>query len=128
MNVAVVGSSSFPLTPELGSEVVDLLRSYAPGTTFLTREKPYFDQFVYRAMAILGYTVVAYPSLGGPGNWDRDVALVHDADELVAFFDPATLDDMNTGTAHLVEKGLDKRKKVRAYTVANDHIVFAGET
>lgn len=123
-----VGSGSFPIDREIGGQVVDILREYPEGTIFLTRAKGRFDTFVSIAVEHLGYAVVRFASPGGSRNWDRDVEMVGQADEVVAFFDPDTLSDMNTGTAHVVEKALDKKKRVRAFTLANGHIVFAGET
>lgn len=125
--VLVAGSGSFPLDQAIGTEVVDILREYPEGTVFLTRARGRFDTFVSVAAETLGYVVVRFPSPGGSRNWDRDVAMAHEADEAVAFFDPATLHDMNTGTGHLVEKLLDQRKRVRAFTEAGGHLVFAGE-
>lgn len=124
--IAVVGSTSFPITPEIGAEVVDVLREFPQGTTFLTRGSPGFDHFIRRVGEVAGLSVVVYPARGGSSNWDRDVALVRDATEVLAFLDPATLSDSNTGTAHIVEKALDQRKPTRAWTVADNHLVFAG--
>ena len=126
--VAVVGSSSFPITPEVGAEVVDVLRTYPEGTVFLTRGSAGFDTFLMAVCPIIGYTALAYPSPGGSKNWDRDVALVKDADEVLCFFDPATMHDENSGTAHVATKALDQKKKTLAYTVANRHLVYAGSS
>ena len=126
--VAIVGSTTFPLTPEIGAEVVDIMRGYPDGTVFLTRGSSGFDTFISRASDIIGRTCVLYPSPGGSRNWDRDVALVKDADEVLLFFDPASLHDPNTGTAHVGEKALDQRKKVMAYSVANERLIYAGSS
>jgi hypothetical protein len=126
--IAIVGSSRFPITPELGAEVVDLMRAYPDGTVFLTRGGGVFDTFVASVGPAIGYAVLTYPSPGGSANWDRDVALVKDADEVMAFLDPETLHDTNTGTAHVIEKALDQKKKVMAYSVANRHLVYAGSS
>lgn len=126
--IAVVGSRSFPLTPEVGAEIVDVLRAYPAGTVFLTRGSEGFDTFLMSIAPIIGYTAVAYPSTGGASNFLRDVQLVTDADEVVAFLDPDSLTDMNTGTAHVLSKALDQRKPTRAYSVANRSLVYAGST
>lgn len=126
--VAIVGSRSFPISPEVGAEVVDLMREYAEGTVFLTRGSEGFDTFVLAVAPIIGYTAIAYPSAGGANNFLRDVQLVKDADEVLVFLDPDTLDDMNTGTAHVLAKALDQKKPTRAYSVANRHLVFAGSS
>lgn len=124
--VVVVGSTTFPITPELGAEVVDILRGYPEGTVFLTRTTPGFDRFVSKATEILGYPCVVYASAGGAHNWLRDVALAKDGDELLAFLDPDTISRADTGTAHVVEKMLDKKKPVQSWTVAHGKLVFAG--
>ena len=126
--VVVAGSSSFPLTPEVGGEVVEILRGYPEETVFLTRGSPGFDTFIVRATAIIQRPCVRYPSLGGSKNWDRDVAMVREADEVLVFFDPETLHDENTGTAHIAAKGLDQKKKVMAYSVAGNRLVYVGST
>ena len=127
-HVAVIGSTSFPLTPEVGAEVVDILREYPEDTVFLTRGSAGFDTFVCAVGPIIGRAVLTYPSPGGSKNWDRDVAMVKASDIVLAFFDPATLHNENTGTAHVVAKALDQRKKVAAYTVAGRHLVYAGSS
>ena len=115
--VLVCGSSTFPLTPEIGAEVVDVLRAFPQGTVFLTRGSAGFDTFIAAVGPIIGVTVLLYPSPGGSSNWDRDVAMVKDADEVLAFFDPDRLHDENSGTAHVVAKALDQKKKVMPHTV-----------
>lgn len=127
LKVCAVGSRSFPLTPQLGSEVVDVLRAYPPQTTFLTRGSEGFDQFILAAAPILGYEAIEFPRVIG-GNFYRDVELVRMSDEILVFLDPASLHNENTGTAHILEKALDQRKAVRAYSAANDHLVFAGSS
>lgn len=126
--VAVVGSRSFPITPEVGAEIVDILRTYPEGTVFLTRGSPGFDTFLMAVCPIIGYTALAYPSKGGADNFLRDVQLVKDADEVLVFLDPNSLDNTNTGTAHVLEKSLDQKKKTVAYSVAGRSLVFAGST
>ena len=124
--VCVIGNRSFPLTPEIGSEVVDILRTYPPQTTFLTRGSDGFDTFILRACEVIELPVIPYPAAGGSTNFDRDVQIVKDADEVLVFLDPATLDDENTGTAHVLSKALDQRKKVAAYSVSHNHLVYVG--
>lgn len=128
MNVAIVGSTRFPLSPEVGSEVIDLMREFPDGTVFLTRGSAGFDTFVVTVCEMLGLPLRPYPSEGGSKNWDRDVKIVKDADEVLVFLDPATLDDQNTGTAHILAKALDQKKKTRAFSEAHQHLVFAGSS
>ena len=126
--IVMVGSSTFPISPEIGAEVVDLMRAYPEGTVILTRGTGVFDVFVATVGPAIGYPVLTYPSPGGSKNWDRDIAMVKDADEVLCFLDPNTLQDQNTGTAHVLAKGLDQKKPCRAYSVADRHLVYAGST
>ena len=124
--VCVVGSRTFPLCPEVGAEIVDILRTYPQDTVFLTRGSEGFDTFLMAVCPIIGYASVSYPSKGFGDNFRRDAQMAEEADEVIAFLDPASLTNMNTGTAHLIEKALDQKKPTRAYFVANRHLVYAG--
>ena len=126
--VCVVGSSDFPLTAPLGAEIVNLLRALPTNAVILTRGRGAVDEFVSHASIVLGLRCFTYPSAGGPDNWDRDWELATDADEVIALFASATLPDMNTGTAHLVEAALSRKKPVRAFTEVDGMLVFAGAT
>ena len=126
-DVCVVGSSTFPLDVEVGAAIVDLMKEYGDGVTFHTRGKPAFDRFIVSAAEALGRPCILYPSRGGGDNWERDIRLVDAVDEVVAFFSPDHLDaDEGTGTMHVVERALDKHKKVRAYSVWESKLVYAG--
>ena len=124
--VAVVGSSSFPLTVSVGAAVLDLLLAYPQGTLFLTRGSPGFDTFLLDACPRLGLPIEVRPSAGGRDNWLRDAAMAVECQELLAFLDPRTLPDENTGTSHLVSKFLDKKRRVQAFSAAGDALVFVG--
>jgi hypothetical protein len=124
--VAVAGSRSFPLTPEVGAQVVDLLRAFPQGTLFLTRGSEGFDQFVLGACDILGLPVEMRRSAGGGDNFKRDAEMALECGELLAFLDPRTVPDENTGTAHLIEKFLDKRRRVQSYSAHGDTLVYVG--
>ena len=126
--IAVVGSTSFPLSVPVGAAILDLLLAYPQGTLFLTRGSPGFDTFLLDACPQLGLSVEARPSEGGSRNWDRDVALVQDADEVVVFLDPGSLHDENTGTSHVLDKALDQRKRTQAYSCAGDTLVYVGSS
>lgn len=126
--VAVVGNSSFPLTPALGAAVVDLVREYPEGTRFLTRGSVGFDEFVLRACEVLGLPCEPRPSAGGPDNFKRDAEMALECGELLAFLDPKTLHREDTGTAHVITKFLDKRRRVRAYSASGDKLVYVGSS
>jgi hypothetical protein len=126
--VAVAGSRSFPLTPEVGAAVVDMLRAYPQGTLFLTRGSEGFDTFVVRACEMLELPVEVRGSQGGRDNYLRDVEMVRDATEVLVFLDPGSLHDERTGTSHILDKSLDQKKPVTAYSVAGNALVYVGST
>lgn len=126
LTVAVAGSRSFPLSPKIGEAVVNLLRAYPEGTLFLTRGSEGFDQFVLRACDILGLPVEVREAEGGASNWLRDAALARECSEGLVFLDPRTLDREDTGSAHLLEKLLDQKRKTQAYSASGDTLVYVG--
>jgi len=126
--IAIVGSRTFPIDPVIGKAIVEVMLEYGDEATFLTRGSPGFDTFIIHVAPIIGRKCFAYPAHGGPDNFLRDIELVKDADEVIAFFDPATLSDPTTGTAHVVEKALDQKKTVRAYTTVDGGLIYVGAT
>lgn len=122
----MIGSSGFPINAALGAQIVDLIRAFPPRAVILTRGRGNVDEFVAHVALALGYQCLIYPSRGGADNWDRDVELVRDADEVIAILASASLRDTNSGTAHLMEKCLDQRKPLRAFTEVGDTLVYAG--
>jgi hypothetical protein len=125
--VVIVGSRSFPIDTVVGTQIVELMRAFPEDTLFLTRGSDGFDRFVMQVAPIIGRHCFAYPASGGADNYLRDIELVKDGDEVLAFFDPGTLDDSQSGTAHVVEKALDQGKTVRAYSVVNEALIWVGE-
>lgn len=126
--VVVVGSTSFPIDSSIGTQVVEELQALGADLAILTRGSEGFDQFIGHVCIILGVPCFTYRSAGGADNFLRDVELVRDADEVIAFFDPATLDRTDTGTGHIVEVALTQQKPVRAYTSVDGSLVWVGET
>lgn len=124
--IAVVGNRSFPITVPIATAVVDVLLEYGPDVLFLTRGSEGFEEFLLRALPLIDRRCFAYPSKGGPDNFLRDIELVKDADEVIAFLDPKTLSDPTTGAAHVVEKALDQKKPVRAYSTDGEGLVYVG--
>ena len=124
--VAIVGSTTFPIDAAVGTEIVDTMLGFGDDVVFLTRGSHGFDQFVMIAAPIIGRTALAYPSQGGADNFLRDIELVKDADEVLCFFDPATLHRTDTGTGHVVEVALNQKKPVRAFTTVNGGLVYVG--
>jgi len=125
--VCVVGSTTFPIDAAVGAEIVDLLRDFGEDVVFLTRGSKGFDRFIMQVAPLIQRRCFSFPSEGGADNFLRDIELVRDADEIIAFFDPATLHDMNTGTGHVVECALNAKKPVRAFTSVNGSLVYVGE-
>ena len=126
MKVVMVGSTTFPLNPDIAAEVIDLMRAYPEGTVFQTRGSAGFDQFLAVAADILGYAVVTWPASGGADNFHRDAEMVKTADEVIVFLDPKTIHREDTGTAHLMEKALDQKKPTRAYSAHGHRLVYVG--
>ncbi len=120
--VAVVGSRSFPLTGPIGAQIVDCLREFGPDTLVLTRGAGPFEQFVSTVALALGLRSFAYVG-HGRDNWERDAELAHDADEVVAFVDPAQL-DAKSGTAHVIECALALPRPVRVATVVEGSLIW----
>ena len=121
MKVAIVGSRtldlaavSVPLLNELTRLPLDAEVLVRSGRT----ERGEFEELTLRLCAALDIkTSVRFPAegTGRAGVYDRDIAMVEEADTLIAYFDPAHV--MQGGTAHVVEKAIDAEKPVYAYEV-----------
>jgi hypothetical protein len=120
--VGICGSGTFPLTTPVGAQVVDCLREFGEDTLFLTRGSGPFELFVSTVALALGRRCFAYKG-SGRDNWERDAELVADADEVIAFLDPALL-EARTGTAHVIECALAAGKPCRVATVAAGELVW----
>ena len=123
--VAVIGNETFPLNVEIGTQVVDVLKSYGEDVVFLTRNAQGFEQFVATAALALGRRCFTYPGRGSGDNLARDAELVADADEVVAFLNPATLDNPRSGAALVLDRALAAGKPVRAATTVHGMLVWA---
>lgn len=124
--VAIVGSTTFPLTAPLATQVVDVLRGLGSDAVILTRNGDCgFDKFLQSAALTLGLRCFSYRGDGGYDNARRDGDLVADADELVAFIDPDQLEVTRHGTAGMVERALSAGKPVRAATAVENNLVWA---
>lgn len=112
MKTAIIGSTGF------APPVVMTLVQETPGI-ILTRDTKAWgvDQFVRASCEYLGREFTVYkadgPSRGGA--FLRDLNLIRDADRIIALFSPARI--MEGGTAHVVNKALDEKKEVEAYTI-----------
>lgn len=121
--VAVIGSTSFPLTTAIGAQVVDAIRGYEDAA-LLTRGSGPFEAFVANVAIAIGLRCFAFKG-SGIDNWKRDRELATAADEVLAFLDPDQLENEKSGTAHVLELALAAGKPVRAATVVDGTLVWA---
>lgn len=121
--IAVVGSGTFPLTCEVGAQVVDVIRGYEDAV-FITRGSGPFEKFVGHVCLTLGVRCFEMKGGGGGDNFVRDAELVMACDELVAFIDPAVLDKPHGGTQMVIERALSAGRKVRAATAVEGNLVW----
>lgn len=122
MKTAIVGSTGF--SPPV---LMTLLQS-TPGIILTRQTKSWgVDQFIQTACVYLGREQIVY-SMEGPsrgGAFVRDLVLLNAADKVIAVFAPDRI--MEGGTAHIVNKALDERKEVEAYTVDDEgELVLVG--
>ena len=115
MKTAIVGSTDFS-PPVLLKLVQD-----AKGIILTRQTKAWgVDQFVRASCEYLGREFTVYdtegPSRGGA--FVRDLKLINDADKIIALFHPGRV--MEGGTGHIVNKALDERKEVEAYTIDDE--------
>ena len=92
----------------------------------LRRASRPFEALVASLAGVLGLRVSDWiPDPGGRAQvFLRDVEMVQDADEVVAFFPEDA--EMSGGTGHVVEKALDQHKPVRAYAVVGGNLILVG--
>ena len=126
--VAFVGSTAMPVTTGICTAIVDLLRELPPRAVVLTRGNAPIERFIANACTVLDIPCFTYPARGFSDNWNRDVDLARDADEVIALIASDTLPAVNTGTAHLIEKAIDLKRPVRAFSEVGDRLVYAGAT
>lgn len=124
--VGVVGNTSFPVDANIGTQIVEIMQGFTE-PVFLTRGCQGVERFVEHAAIVLGRPAFRYPGLGGADNFNRNSDLVGDADCIIAFLDPDSL-DVETGAGHVIEASLSAHKPVRAYTLVDGRLVWAGET
>ena len=122
--IAIVGSSNLEVTASVGAEIVDLVRAYGQNTVLLTRGSGEFDHFIATIAPLLELRCFAYPSSGGRENWQRDVDLVKDADEVLVIVSRADLEaKKESGTMHVLEKALQQEKPTRLFTTVDGSLV-----
>lgn len=126
----VVGSANFPLDQGVLAQVVDIMRGLGEDVTILTRGAVGFDQFVMHASVVLGMRCLTFESAGGSDNWLRDARMVEAATEVHGFLSLEDFEKVGrmTGTLHVVEMGLNKKRQTTLYTVVEGSLIAAGET
>lgn len=125
MNVAVVGSRSFPVRRGAGY-IFEVISHLTPSLdTVVVRPSEGVDYLAKVMAEALGIEVVVFRSMGGrEENFKRDMSLVSYADRVEAFFDPDHV--MEGGTGHVVEVAQRVGKPVRAWTVEGEDLVLVG--
>jgi hypothetical protein len=118
VKTAIVGSTG--MAYRFGDGAINLvgliLSSQGTILTRATRETG-VDALVIEICRIAGRECKTYP-IEGPsrgGAFVRDLKLIADADKIIAIFAPDRV--MEGGTGHIVNKALDERKEVEAYTI-----------
>ena len=127
MNVAIVGSHSFPIRRGAGY-IFEVVSGLKPGLDkALVRPTEGVDYLAGVVAEAFGIEVVMFRSRGGrEANFERDASLVTYADRVEAFFDPEHI--MEGGTGHIVEVAQRIGKPVRAWTVdEEDNLVMVGD-
>ena len=137
MKATIVGTRSLELDGDVVQIVLDELGNLGSrGFTEILIRKPLrrsrrpFEALTASLAEVMGFTVTDYvPEPGGRALvFLRDVEMVRDSDEVVAFFPQSYYDgeDVMSGTAHVVDKALDQAKPVRAYAVVEGQAVLVG--
>lgn len=130
MKTAVVGSRDLELDGTVAYLLLNTLMELDAGEILLRRPlhvPPRAFEVLVGSLAIpLGFEVSWWtPEPGGRAEvFVRDVDMVKEADQVVAFFPEGA--EMTGGTGHVVEKALDQKKPVRAYAVVDGELILVG--
>lgn len=124
MNLAIVGSRTFPLQKGAGY-IFELIAGLKLNDKVLVRPSEGVDYIAKTLAEALDVEVVMFRAAGGKELvFKRDEDLVAFADRIEAFFDPDHV--MEGGTGHIVEVALRANKPVRAWTVHDEELVLVG--
>ena len=137
MKVAIVGSRSLELDGEVATHVLNELVSLGErGFEEVLLRKPLrrssrpFEALVASLAGVLGFRIVDWvPEPGGRAQvFFRDIEMVKDADEVVAFFPEGYFEGEHvmSGTAHVVEQAQYQERPVRAYVLMDGKRVLVG--
>jgi hypothetical protein len=114
VKTAIVGSTGF--FPN-ATTILRLIESNPGQIITRTTKANGIDAVVAGLCLMYGHPCEMY-SMEGPsrgGAYVRDLNLINDADKIIAIFAPDRV--MEGGTGHIVNKALDERKEVEAYTI-----------
>jgi hypothetical protein len=122
--IAIVVSSDLP-------EPWPTLRALVADEDFVmltraTRSEP--ERLLSLEALRAGIRVFAYPAKGGSDNWQRDVDLVRDADEVVVVLSTHALDNPESGAWHIAERAIKDDRPLRLYTVTAGKLVLLAES
>lgn len=133
VNVTIVGSRALELDGDVAQIILDeLIELGDRGFDEILVRKPLrrakrpFEALVSSLAEVMGFRVTDFtPDVGGRAQvFFRDIDMVKQSDEVVAFFPPEH--EMAGGTAHVVDKALDQKKPVRAYAVVSGRRILIG--
>lgn len=121
MKVTFVGSRTLDLA-QVSIPLLNELTKLPDDAQVLVRsghsEMGQFEHLTIRLCDALGIPVATRtPEIGKgrAGVYERDISMVEESEAVIAYFDQAHV--MQGGTAHVVEKAIDKEKPVYAYQV-----------
>jgi hypothetical protein len=124
MNIAIIGSRTFPLTKGVGY-IFELIAGLRANDRVLVRPSEGVDYIAKTLAGALDIPVTEFRATGGRELvFKRDEDLVAYADRIEAFFDPDHV--MEGGTGHIVEVALRSGKPVRAWTVRDGELELVG--
>lgn len=132
-NVCIAGSRALPIDGDLIQILLDEITSLnGRGFEMILLRKPLYGEVrlfesVVTALARAFSLSVTYyePEPGGRAMiFYRDIDMVEDAQEIVAFFPEDG--EMLGGTGHVVDTAINQSKPVRAYAVVNGSLVLIG--
>lgn len=75
-----------------------------------------------------GWRAFWYRAAGGADNWQRDVDLVRDADEVIVVLSPGAVEHTDTGTWHVAERAISDDKPLRVYLVHEGRLLELGSS
>lgn len=134
MNIALAASRDVDPVWAVSAALVVLNKANRPGMTVLLRRPRSKEPNTFEVMVSAGAKSLGIPTEwfsppeeveGRASSFLRDIAMIERSDLLLAFFRPERAGD--GGTAHLVDKAIDKDIPVWSYLVAPGQLTRFGE-